>query len=55
MNVSDSHEEKLDENQARLDLSFASMGRFKNENKDLKKLVRICDEKKHDYKEEIVA
>lgn len=50
----DSHEEKTEENQARLDLLLVSRERLKNENKDLKKLVQICDEKKHEYKEEIV-
>jgi hypothetical protein len=34
---------------------LASIERLKNENKDLKKLVQICDEKEHEYKEEIVS
>lgn len=55
MNVPDSHEEKSDENQGTLDLSLASIEGFKNENKDMKKLVQISDEKEHEYKEEIVS
>lgn len=55
VNVPDPHEEKIDENQARIDLSLASIERLKNENKDLKKLTHICDEKEHEYKEEIVS
>jgi len=48
-----SHEEKLSENQARLDLSLLGIKRLKNEDKDLNKPVQICDEKEHEYKEEI--
>ena len=39
---------KKNENQARLDLSLASIERLKNENNDLRKLVQICDEKEHE-------
>lgn len=49
VNTTDPHEEKTDENQARFDLSLASIERLKNENKDLKKLLNICDEREHDY------
>lgn len=55
VNIPDSHEEKTDENQARLDLSLVSIESLKNENKDWKKLVQICDEKEHEYKEKIVS
>lgn len=37
-----------------LDSTLAEINRLKNENKDLKKLVQICDEGEHEYKEEIV-
>ena len=53
LNVPNSHEEKLSENQARLDLSLLGIKRLKNEDKDLNKPVQICDEKEHEYKEEI--
>jgi len=54
VNVPDPHEEKTNENKARCDLSLASIEIFKNENKDLKKLVHICDEKEHEYKDECI-
>lgn len=53
VNVPHTNEEKSHENQARLDLSLASIEILKNENKDLKKLMQICHEKEHEYKEEI--
>ena len=55
MNVLDPPEGKTYENKSRLDLSLASIERLKNENEYLKKLVQICDEKEHEYKEEIVS
>jgi len=49
VNVLDSHEENIDENQARIDLSLTNIERLKNENKDMKKLVQICDERENDF------
>jgi len=49
-NVPDFLEEKKDAYQARFDLSLDNIDRLKNETK----LVHICDEREHHYKEEIV-
>lgn len=45
------HEEKTTEEQAKFDITLTEIERLKNENKDLKKLVQICDEREHEYKE----
>lgn len=56
MNVLDSHEEKVDENQANPGhVILVEPERLAIENKDQKKLLQICDEKEHEYKEEIVS
>jgi len=34
---------------------LAEIERLKNENKDLKKLVHICDEREHEYKKGIIS
>ena len=54
-NVAEFHEEMTYEHQVKLDLSLSSIEKLKNENKDLKKLVQIRDEREHEYKEEIVS
>ena len=53
MNGSKFHEEIIVKEQTKLDISLTEIRRLKNENKDLKKLVQICDEKEYEDKKEI--
>ena len=55
MNGHDFHEENIVEEQAKIYCVLNEIGRLKNENKDIKKLVQICDEREHKYKEEVVG
>ena len=45
MNGSKSHEEIAVEEKAKIDTALTEIEKLKNENKDLKRLVQICDEK----------
>ena len=45
VNGSENHEEIAAKEKAKLDIALTEIERLKNENKDLKTLVQICDEK----------
>ena len=45
VNCSENHEEIAAEEKAKLDIALTEIEKLKNENKDLKILVQICDEK----------
>ena len=45
VNDSKNHEEIVVEEKAKLDIALTEIERLKNENKDLKTLVQICDER----------
>ena len=49
VNGSKSHEEIVAEEKAKLDTALTEIEKLKNENKDLKILVQICDEKEYEY------
>ena len=53
MNGSKNHEEIVVEEKAKLDTALTEIEKLKNENKDLKILVQICDEKEFEDKKEI--
>ena len=55
LNGSKFHEEIIVKEQTKLEIALTEIGRLKNENKDLKKLVQICDEKEYEDKKEIVG
>ena len=55
MNGSKNHEEIAAEGKAKLDTTLIEIERRKNENKDLKRLVKICDEKTYEDKKEIIG
>ena len=50
MNGSKNHEEIAAEEKAKLDTTLIEIEILKNENKDLKTLVQICDEKEYEDK-----
>ena len=50
VNGSKNHEEIATEENAKLDTTLTEIERLKNENKDLKTLVQICDEKEYEDK-----
>ena len=49
------HEEIIVEEKSKLDIALTVIERLKNENKNLKTLVQICDEREYEDKEEIVG
>ena len=55
MNGCEYHEEIIVEEKTKLDTALTKIERLKNENKDLKTLVQICDEREYEDKEEIVG
>jgi len=55
VNVPDSHEEKIDEHQATLDLALAEIDRLANESRHYKQLLQTCGEREHEFKEEIIS
>ena len=55
MNGSKNHEEIAAEEKAKLDIALIEIEILKNENKNLKTLVQICDEREYEDKEEIVG
>ena len=55
MNGSKNHEEIAAEEKAKLDTALTKIERLKNENKDLKTLVQICDEKEYEDKKEFIG
>ena len=48
VNGSKNHEEIAAEEKAKLDTTLNEIEKLKNENKDLKRLVQICDEKEYE-------
>ena len=55
MNGCKYHEEITVEEKGKLDTALTEIEILKNENKDLKTLVQICDEKEYEDKKEIVG
>ena len=55
MNSSENHEGIADEEKSKLDTALTEIERLKNENKDLKTMVQICDEREYEDKKEIVG
>lgn len=55
VNGSKSHEEIATEEKAKLDTALTEIERLKNENKDLKTTMQICDEKEYEDKKEIIG
>ena len=55
MNGSKNHEEIVAEEKAKHDTTLTEIERLKNENKDLKTLVQICDENEYEDKKEIIG
>ena len=55
VNGSKSHEEIAVEEKAKLDTALTEIEKLKNENKDLKRLLQICDEKEYEDREEIIG
>ena len=55
MNGSKFHEEIIVREKTKLDIALTEIGRLKTENKYLKTLVQICDEREYEDKEEIVG
>lgn len=54
VNVIDCHEEKLTGEQVRLHSALAKIERLGNEKKEQNKLLQICDDREHEFKEEII-
>ena len=48
VNGSENHEEIAAEERAKLDTALTEIEKLKNENKDLKTVVQICDEKEYE-------
>ena len=55
VNGSKNHEEIAAEEKAKLDTALTEIERLKNENKDLKTVVQICDEREYEDKKEIIG
>ena len=55
VNGSKNHEEIEAEEKAKLDTALTEIERLKNENKDLKTVMQICDEREFEDKKEIVG
>ena len=55
VNGDKNHEEITVEEKAKLDTSLTEIEKLKNENKDLKRLVEICDEKEYEDRKEIIG
>ena len=55
LNDSKNHEEIAAEEKEKLDIALTEIEKLKNENKDLKKLVQICDEKEYEDRKEIIG
>ena len=55
MNGSKNHEEIPAEEKAKLDTALTEIETLNNENKYLKTLVQICDEKEYEDKKEIIG
>jgi len=55
MKILDFQEEKKDGNQAKLDSAFVEIEILTIENKYQKKLLHMCDEKEHEFKENIIS
>lgn len=51
VNRPDFQEENIVEEQANLGIALTNIERLKNETKNLNKLMQICDESEHEYKE----
>ena len=50
MNGYEYHEEIIAEEKAKLDTALIEIEKLKNENKDLKTVVQICDEREYEDK-----
>ena len=55
VNWDKNHEEITAEEKTKLDTALNKIERLKNENKDLKTLVQICDEREYEDKKEIIG
>ena len=50
MNGDKNHEEIIAEEKAKFDTTLTQIEKLKNENKDLKTVVQICDEREYEDK-----